>query len=936
MKFCLTFTWIFLCLQAPAQKQSDIDSVIYYCQKGKTALALPFAKKNFDAVKDINDGSNYIHFTAELATIYFHLMKFDSARIYTQKAIDRSKIVHGENSAAYGNLLVTMARIYTDLGQYRDAESRFQETTIILEKANDSVSNINSVQYKGVHTNHLIQYTYFNIRIGNLKKAEELSTNVCEMALREPADKVAYIIGLSNLAILYEKMGFNEQLNMTLVRQFEAMKETFGEAHPSYTSGIGGLADIYQRTHNLEKADSLFRKALEIRTQTIGKADAANIPILNRLGIVNIEMGKYETAENYLKDAADIINENGGEKFALYPYCMKNLARLYALTKRKDIAEPLFKKCLAIYNKLGLELHSDRLKILHDMAELLYDEEPVQSAIYLNEAIGVENRLLLDKLDFLSEMELLAYLRKIKEASDSPYRFLMRYTDSSIAGLAYNNSLLTSNIGLQNTRKLYQNMAQSKDERLAVLWRNYLNHKSLYTTLLLTPTAQRNINTDSVATTLNRQEKEILRISKEYKNMKEELEIKWQDVQKRLQPGETAIEFVRFNGRSSVPTKDRGDVFYYAALLIRPLDTQPQFVVLCEEKKLIAAMKKFPYKAAVNTRGRKTTSNNQITNAFFSLIWQPLELLLSNSKTIYFSPAGLLHRVSFAAMPRNKNEFLCDRYNLVQLTSTRQVALQQDRLHSPVSVAMFGGINYNHQSVISETASSPDTYAYIYRESRSAGVDSFSFLPHTLKEINTIKLNTDSSKKTSVVFTDENATEAAFRSLGGDKSPLVIHFATHGFTIPDNSTYTGRSGVSFKNSDNPLLRCGLVMAGGNKGWKGESGLTEDDGILTGLEISSIQLPNTELAVLSACETGLGKIEGSEGVFGLQRAFKLAGVNYVMASLWQVPDKETAEFMEIFYTRWLSGKTIRESFLNAQQTMRRKYTPYYWAGFTMVQ
>jgi CHAT domain-containing protein len=88
--------------------------------------------------------------------------------------------------------------------------------------------------------------------------------------------------------------------------------------------------------------------------------------------------------------------------------------------------------------------------------------------------------------------------------------------------------------------------------------------------------------------------------------------------------------------------------------------------------------------------------------------------------------------------------------------------------------------------------------------------------------------------------------------------------------------------------------------------------------------------------LSACETGQGRIEGSEGVFGLQSTFKLAGVNYIMASLWQVPDKETAEFMETFYSHWLGGKTIRQAFFTTQQIMRKKYAPYYWAGFTLVQ
>ncbi|MBX2925683.1 MAG: CHAT domain-containing protein [Chitinophagaceae bacterium] len=937
MKLFLAFTGIFFCLHAPAQEQSGVDSAKYYVDKGQHALALPFAQRSFGAVKNAgNNDSAYIAVANLLGGIYTELMKLDSARIYLEKAIERAKKIHGENSAQYGSLIVRVARVYTDLGQYQEAGQQFQHATAIWEKIDSSSYKGDGGYYKGFYTNYLINYAYFYIRTGSLNKAEELCLNVCEIALREPVDKVAYISGLSTRAMLYEKMGFYTKLDTTLVRLFEIKREVYGEKHPVYTSGIGGLADIYQRNGNLPKADSMFRKALEIRQQAIGKKATANIPILNRLGLVNMEMGKFEVAESYLEEAAKIIHENGGEEFTFYPYCMKSLARLYALTGRKEQAEPIFQKCLAIYNKLGMELHSDRLKVLHDMSGLLYAGDPAKAAIYLQEAMIAENKLLLEKLDFLSETELLAYLKASKDVGDSPYRFLLRHKNPEIAGAAYNSRLLASGIALQNTRTLYQNMAQSKDSELGILWQTYLQQKSSYKNLLLTPIAQRNTNTDSVAAVLNRQEKDILRRSADYRNMKEQLAIQWQDVQKYLRTGETAIEFVRFTGKRDTYTNAKADIVYYAALLLRPQDTVPQFVVLCEEKQLIAAMKKFPYKAAVNSRGKKTAAYGQTaTNVLYQLIWQPLAPYLTHTKTIYFSPAGMLHRVAFAAIPYKKDVLLCDQYDLVQLTSTRQITLRETRHPAPVSIAMFGGINYNRQSAGPGIPASPDPYAYVYRENRGGDLDSFLFLPHTLKEINTIKTNTETLQKRAVAFSADNATESAFRNLGGDNSPEVIHFATHGFALPD-TTQKSKAGAPFKASDNPLLRCGLIMAGGNKGWMGKAVLNEDDGILTGLEISAVQLPNTQLAVLSACETGLGKIEGSEGVFGLQRAFKLAGVNYIMASLWQVPDKETAEFMEIFYTHWLNGKTIRQAFSNTQQIMRKKYAPYYWAGFTLVQ
>lgn len=137
-----------------------------------------------------------------------------------------------------------------------------------------------------------------------------------------------------------------------------------------------------------------------------------------------------------------------------------------------------------------------------------------------------------------------------------------------------------------------------------------------------------------------------------------------------------------------------------------------------------------------------------------------------------------------------------------------------------------------------------------------------------------------------------------------------------------------------------MLRSGLILAGANSNWNRELSNTDEkeDGILTAYEISTMDLSNTELVVLSACETGLGDIQGNEGVYGLQRAFKIAGVHHVLMSLWQVPDKQTSELMRLFYENWITHKmSIRDALYKAQNTMRRKgYEPYYWAGFVLME
>ena len=135
-----------------------------------------------------------------------------------------------------------------------------------------------------------------------------------------------------------------------------------------------------------------------------------------------------------------------------------------------------------------------------------------------------------------------------------------------------------------------------------------------------------------------------------------------------------------------------------------------------------------------------------------------------------------------------------------------------------------------------------------------------------------------------------------------------------------------------------MLRSGLIFSGANKAWSNpnyESDST-DDGILTALEISNLDLSEAKLVVMSACETGLGDIKGSEGVFGLQRAFKLAGAKNIIMSLWKVPDAQTKELMKLFYENCFNGLSVSDALRAAQKEMSKKYPPYYWAAFKLLE
>jgi CHAT domain-containing protein len=238
------------------------------------------------------------------------------------------------------------------------------------------------------------------------------------------------------------------------------------------------------------------------------------------------------------------------------------------------------------------------------------------------------------------------------------------------------------------------------------------------------------------------------------------------------------------------------------------------------------------------------------------------------------------------------------------------------------------------------------------------GLPRFTRLPGTAVEARAIApLLERLSKDKAEVRTGKEALEQAFKAA---RRPRVVVLSTHGYFLEDQADVAAPRGSDFasrglklvasdlppprgqavKALENPLLRCGLALAGANQRDKAPEGA--EDGILTGLEIVGTDLRCTELVVLSACETGLGQVRNGEGVAGLRQAFQLAGAQAVVATLWQIPDKETTQLMKAFFQNLAQKKGKAEALRLAQLEMikqwRKKHQaahPFYWAAFTLT-
>jgi CHAT domain-containing protein len=329
------------------------------------------------------------------------------------------------------------------------------------------------------------------------------------------------------------------------------------------------------------------------------------------------------------------------------------------------------------------------------------------------------------------------------------------------------------------------------------------------------------------------------------------------------------------------------------------------------------------------------------------MLWTKLIPYLDGIKTVFYSPTGQLSNVNFDVIHGEDGIMLGEKYSMNRVSSTANIGeLKANDSRHYQSCVLYGNIKYDETTVEMEVASSSYetfsgtviNYELAHRSEDERG--KWGPLPSTKTEIDTIKSLLRDKRIGVYVCEGDTANEESFKSLHR-RSPDILHLATHGFVIDTPQKAEGNKFVATTNiysqKDSYLMWAGLMLAGGNNIWQGRFNLTNvEDGILTADEISRLDLSNTKLVVLSACETARGKVDPVDGVYGLQRAFKLAGVQTIVMSLWKVQDDATAMLMTQFYTYLTNGMEKHQALWAAMMDVRTKYKdPYYWAGFIML-
>jgi CHAT domain-containing protein len=307
---------------------------------------------------------------------------------------------------------------------------------------------------------------------------------------------------------------------------------------------------------------------------------------------------------------------------------------------------------------------------------------------------------------------------------------------------------------------------------------------------------------------------------------------------------------------------------------------------------------------------------------FTNYIWKPIEKAIEKSSVVYYLPIGIFNQISIGAMclDRNARTYLCEAKSLRLLSNPTDLIEERNEniISNPKLISLWGGIDYGNGAT---NYAKPHTKRTAIKRG-----ETLSNLIYAYQEVNDIASMLSNNNWKNILFTKTEATEKAFKNRTGKKD-YIIHVSTHGF-FNDKA-----------NQNNSMFESGLFFAGANKYWSNDTlkiELGQEDGILRAAEIATLDLTGCELVVLSACETGLGYSDTSEGVYGLQRSFKLAGAKYVLMSLWDVDDRATTLLMTEFYKNILSGKSLEDALENSKKAVKMAYpSPEDWGAFVLL-
>jgi CHAT domain-containing protein len=672
-----------------------------------------------------------------------------------------------------------------------------------------------------------------------------------------------------------------------------------------YQITINNLFTYNNEILNIEKAQ---RYAWEYYNLIKDNDNQLNlIHALQNIGSVYNSRELYDSAEYYWDKALTKIITSNYKGSNIHNVLLNNLGTLKYTLESYDSAISFLKESLAIQNSREA-LQPDMYKTtLFNLAESYHwsGNYPVADSIYTT---LIEDLLddIIHNFTYLSDNEKLSFYKNQLTFIEHYTYFALSisglvpfqgvddpYINPTIPGQLFDLQLTTKAIILNASKRMKNNILQSRDTTVVKIYELWQERKNQLAQALIEGKMSKT-ELYWLKVQIEENEKWLATNSRSFKSGFQFERVTWQQIQKSLKPHEAAVEIIRLT-----------DGLMYGALIVTPETKKQPVLSLIKSTKSKHLERQFykNYYNAITLQQEDTLS--------YKTYWQPIiDSIKSHMPKgkmparIFISNDGIYNQINMSAIRHpSTGGYVIDETDLIVVTNTKDLLATQKagKKKQKRTAALFGQPQFS---------------------SNKSTDGRFKDLPGTGKEVELLNKSLSVANWSTRLFTGQDATEENLKDL--DK-PTVLHLASHGFFNPG-----GRDeALSLAET---MIRSGIALAGVN-----DTNKIKEDGLLTAYEVINLNLDSTILVVLSACETAGGDVNHGEGVYGLQRALRVAGAQNMIMSLWKVDDEATQKLMVDFYSRWIKTNDMRGAFRSAQKNLRKEYpNPYYWGGFILAR
>lgn len=852
-----------------------------------------------------------------LASIHMRLGEYNEAMHLAEEALMMYRRLADTDADDLAGALNTLGLVRKLKSDYRGAEQLYQDALAALGEKGSPV----------VRAKCLANLADLYESIGDFAKAETQSVALVQHAERTyKPDHPEVAVALNNLGYLYHSMGRYDESVLCHQRAL-AIRQRLDKRHPEVASSLNNLARVKFDTGHFAEAIQLYREVLAIRTETLPATHPHIAQSLNNLGMAYLATGTYA-------EGLPLLEEALARRRALYP------------DGHPDVAETLvnLSVCLAASDRAA-----SALELLIEAAR--HDERTIEQVFaFANEAQRLEYALRMRKYFYVFLSLAAGSLRGSRAAVQAACDLALRRKAITAEALAVQTDVVL--------RGRYPELAEKLRELTSL--RAQIAEKTINA-----PDANRAEEARLLATWRDEAEKLESALARGIPEMALSNRMRHansETVAAALASDTVLVDFVRFHlfDFHAVPADGEqqwSGTRYLAVVIprgpaddIRLIDLGDSNAIDRMTNRFLAAASReagdraAPPQPAGESRQLaadiETLADEDGFEAGCELrraLFDPLTASFGHRTQLILSPEWSLCRLPFEALPTDDGRALVDIYQISYVSAGRDVLRFGARTTAAVSPPLvIADPDFDLAGEATDVDTRPPPTVGVSGEIRR-GSPLFKRLSGTRREGERVGalLRVDA-------LMDRRALKAHLKSA---RSPCILHLATHGFFLADNAdagphpidSTDGAVGdrlSRLRHAGNPLLRSGLALAGVNAWLRNRPSYPgADDGLLTAADVASLDLAQTELAVLSACDTGLGQIQIGEGVFGLRRAFVLAGVRTLIVSLWKVPDDQTQELMVGFYR--LAGKDmpVAEALRAAQRDLKKNYRDTkYWGAF----